>query len=65
MATVSVPTPLVKRMQAAEKKGTEVEEGVAIAREIAAEVRPLVQGIQVVATGSRVDSALSVLKSLG
>ena len=61
MADVPVPEPLVKRMQQAEKKGTEAEEGLAIARELALAVRPLVHGVQLIVAAGRVDAALGVL----
>ena len=61
MANVPVPPPLVARMRAAEAKGTEAAEGIAIARELAAALRPMVQGLQVVAPEGRVDAALAVL----
>ncbi len=61
MASVPVPRPIVERMRAAEARGTEKEEGLAIAREVAAALRPHVQGIQVVASADQVEDALSVL----
>ncbi|MCI0340265.1 MAG: bifunctional homocysteine S-methyltransferase/methylenetetrahydrofolate reductase [Planctomycetales bacterium] len=61
MAQVRVPAPIVERMRAAEAKGTEADEGIAIARELAAALRPLVRGLQVAAPGGRVDAALAVL----
>jgi homocysteine S-methyltransferase len=61
MADVPVPEPLVRRMQRAEKKGTEAEEGLAIARELALAVRPLVHGVQLIVAAGRVDAALEVL----
>ncbi len=59
-----VPSSVLKRMEAAQAKGSEAarEEGVAIARETLARVRPLVQGIQVSPPMGRVDLALSVLE---
>ncbi|HEX5136753.1 MAG TPA: bifunctional homocysteine S-methyltransferase/methylenetetrahydrofolate reductase [Planctomycetota bacterium] len=49
MADVPVPKDLVRRMGEAEGRGEEEAEGVAIARELCAAVRPLVQGILVAA----------------
>ena len=64
LASVSVPEPLVERMRQAEARGDEEAEGLAISRELLAEIRPLVQGIQVVAPSGRIDLALAVLESL-
>jgi homocysteine S-methyltransferase len=64
MADVPVPAEIVRRMQAAEKDGTEAAEGIAIARELAVAVRPLVQGLQVVVPGGSVPTALAVLEAL-
>ncbi len=64
MADVPVPEALVQRMQEAEKNGTEAPEGLAIARELALAVRPLVQGIQVYVPGGQLDTALAVLEAL-
>ena len=63
LAEVPVPEALVRRMQEAEENGREQEEGLAIARELAAAVRPLVQGIQIVAPDLAVERALAVLAS--
>ena len=64
LASVSVPEPLVERMRQAEARDEEEAEGLAICRELAAEIRPLVRGIQVVAPRGRIDLALAVLESL-
>jgi len=61
---VPVPADLVRRMQEAEGTGSEVEEGIAIARELALAVKPFVQGIQVYVPEGRVDTALAVLEAL-
>jgi len=61
LAEVPVPAELVKRMQQAEKDGREIEEGIAIARELAVAIKPQVQGIQIVAPDLKVESALAVL----
>lgn len=65
LAEVPVPAELVKRMQQAERDGREVEEGVAIAQEVATAIKQMVQGIQVVAPGLEVKSALQVLEGVG
>jgi len=63
-SAVPVPAELVERMRAAEAAGTEEAEGTLIARELAAAIRPQVQGLQVVAPAGRVDLALQVLDAL-
>ena len=64
LASVSVPEPLVERMRRAESRGDEEAEGLAISRELAAELLPLVQGIQVAAPSGRIDLALAVLEDV-
>jgi homocysteine S-methyltransferase len=61
---VSVPEEVLARMRAAQEKGKEaaLAEGVQIAREMLARVRPLVQGVQVSAPFGRVEVALDVLR---
>jgi homocysteine S-methyltransferase len=60
---VRVPDEVVERMRIAELAGRAADEGVTIAREIAAEVRPLVQGIQISGGASAVERVLSVAES--
>ncbi len=59
---VSVPASVIDRMRAAQDKGKEASlaEGVAIAKEMLARVRPMVQGAQVSAPFGRVPVALEV-----
>ncbi len=64
MADVPVPSQLVQRMQRAENNGTESQEGLAIARELAVAVRGIVQGIQVYVPGGQLETALAVLEAL-
>jgi homocysteine S-methyltransferase len=59
-----VPPALVRRMEQAEERGTEAEEGLAIARELVLAVRPLVQGIQIRVVGGEVETALAVLDAV-
>ena len=61
---VTVPPPVLERMRRAQEGGKEaaLAEGVAIAREMLARVRPLVQGAQVSAPFGRVAVALEVLR---
>jgi 5,10-methylenetetrahydrofolate reductase len=62
---VRVPEAVVERMQRADANGHAAAEGLAIAREIAAEIRPLVQGIQISTTGNSIESALGVIEAMG
>ncbi len=59
-----VPERLMDRMRRADRPGGAPAEGVAIAREIAAALRPMVQGLQVSTPSGNVDSALAVLDGL-
>jgi methionine synthase I (cobalamin-dependent)/5,10-methylenetetrahydrofolate reductase len=61
---VRVPEVVVERMRRADANGHAAAEGLAIAREIAAEVRPLVQGIQISSTGESIEAALGVIDGL-
>jgi methionine synthase / methylenetetrahydrofolate reductase(NADPH) len=61
---VRVPDGIVARMQRAEDAGTAAAEGRAIAREIAAEIRPLVQGIQISTSPGAVETALEVMEAV-
>ena len=62
---VRVPDAVVERMQRAEEAGRAAEEGLAIAREIAAEIRPLVQGVQISTAAGAVDAALGLIEAVG
>jgi 5,10-methylenetetrahydrofolate reductase len=59
---VSVPQEIIDRMRRANEKSKEhaVAEGIAIAREMLARVRPIVQGVQVSAPFGKVELALEV-----
>jgi homocysteine S-methyltransferase len=61
---VSVPSVIVDRMRRAEATGRAAAEGLTIAREIAAEIRPLVQGIQISPAGDSIESALGVMEAV-
>jgi hypothetical protein len=50
-------------MKRAEDEGRAAAEGLAIAREMMAAVRPLVQGVQISTAAGVVDSALDVIES--
>jgi homocysteine S-methyltransferase len=58
---VRVPEDVVERMRRAEADGRAAAEGLAIAREVAMEIRPLVQGFQIATAAGTVDSALAVI----
>ena len=62
---VHVPAEVVERMARAEASGRAAAEGLAIAREIAAEIRPLVQGIQISTAAGSVETALGVIEAVG
>jgi homocysteine S-methyltransferase len=62
---VRVPAALVERMRAADAQGRAPEEGIAIARELVAAVRPLVSGVQVGTAGRQFSSILGVLEAIG
>jgi methionine synthase / methylenetetrahydrofolate reductase(NADPH) len=57
---VRVPDAVVERMRRADADGRAAEEGMAIAREIAAGVRPLVRGLQISTALKAVDMALAL-----
>jgi len=61
---VRVPDAIVDRMRRAEAAGHAQAEGLAIAREIAAEIRPLVQGIDISTAGGSIESALGVMEAV-
>jgi len=61
---VRVPDEVVDRMRRAEEAGRAAAEGLAIAREIATEIRPLVQGIQISAAGGAVEAVLEVMEAV-
>ena len=58
---VKVPDAIIERMRRAESSGRAAMEGLAIAREIAAGIRPLVQGIQISAMAGPIETALEVI----
>jgi homocysteine S-methyltransferase len=60
---VHVPADVVERMARAEAGGGAAAEGLAIAREIAAEIRPMVQGIQISTAAGSVGTALGVIEA--
>jgi 5,10-methylenetetrahydrofolate reductase len=61
---VHVPDALLDRMRRADGLEAAAREGIAIAREIAAELRGVVQGVQVSTQSGDIDAALAVLDGL-
>jgi homocysteine S-methyltransferase len=61
---VRVPDRLLERMRNVDRPDAAAAEGVAIAREIAAELRGAVQGVQVSTQSGDVDAALAVIDGL-
>ncbi|MBI3492610.1 MAG: bifunctional homocysteine S-methyltransferase/methylenetetrahydrofolate reductase [Acidobacteria bacterium] len=61
---VRVPDGLLDRMRRADGADAAAREGIAIAREIAADLRGIVQGVQVSTPSGDVDAAMAVLDGL-
>ena len=61
---VRVPDALVERMRRADSDAAGSREGIAIAREIAAGLRPIVQGFQISTSSGDIDQAVAVLDGL-
>ncbi|MGH9308941.1 MAG: bifunctional homocysteine S-methyltransferase/methylenetetrahydrofolate reductase [Vicinamibacterales bacterium] len=61
---VRVPDAVVERMRRAEAAGQAAAEGVAIAREVVSEIRPLVQGLQISTAAGAVEAALRVMEEV-
>ncbi len=63
---IEVPDWILERMRVASEEGKEagMEEGLAIARDMVAELQPHVQGVQVSAPFGKVDFALEVFEAL-
>jgi homocysteine S-methyltransferase len=61
---VRVPDEVVERMRRADLAGTARAEGLAIAREIAAAVRPFVQGLQISTAAGAAEIALEMLDGI-
>jgi len=62
---VSVPDEIITRMSRATTGEAGRAEGIAIAREMLASVRDMVQGAQISAPQGRYSSAMDVLEALG
>ena len=63
--SVRVPEAVVDRMRKADGEGRARDEGLAIAREIATEIRPLVQGFQISTAPKAMEMALGLIETLG
>ena len=61
---VRVPDHIIERMRKAEMADRAADEGIAIAREIVAAVRPMVQGIQISTALDAVPTALAVMQAV-
>jgi homocysteine S-methyltransferase len=61
---VRVPEPIMDRMRRADGADAATAEGIAIAREIAASLKQLVQGVQVSTPSGNIDAALAVVDGL-
>jgi homocysteine S-methyltransferase len=62
---VHVPEGVLDRMRRAEAAGRAAEEGLTIAREIAAEIRPLVRGVQISTAPKALDMAMALVEAVG
>ncbi len=60
---VNVPDIVLDRMREADAAGRAADEGIAIAREVIAGIRPLVQGLQITTAAGAIESALDVLET--
>jgi homocysteine S-methyltransferase len=62
---IHVPEAVLDRMRRADGEGRAADEGLAIAREIAAEIRPVVQGVQISTAPKAIDMALDLIEGAG
>jgi homocysteine S-methyltransferase len=60
---VRVPDSVIERMRRADGRGEAAAEGLAIAREVTGEIRPLVQGLQISSTSGAVEAVLGVIEA--
>ena len=61
---VRVPDAVLERMRRAADGNGAAAEGIAIARELGAELRAVVQGVHIAAPSGRVEDALAVLSGI-
>jgi homocysteine S-methyltransferase len=59
-----VPRPYLERIEQADAQGRAGDEGTAIALELAAALRPMVQGIQVAVSRDRLDAARAIVDAV-
>jgi len=64
MPEIRVPDALLARMRRADGPEAAAAEGLAIAREIAARIKPMVQGIQLASSSGALDPVLGVIDAL-
>jgi homocysteine S-methyltransferase len=62
---IHVPEVILERMRQADVEGHAADEGLAIAREIAAEIRPTVRGVQISTAPKALDMALALVEAVG
>ena len=60
---VSIPMDIQERMKRCEEKEAGIQEGIRIAREIIAEIRSRIHGVQISPPFGRLETALSILES--
>ncbi len=60
---IRVPDAILERMRRADAASRAADEGLAIAREIASQIRPLVQGVQISTTLKSINLALRVIEA--
>jgi homocysteine S-methyltransferase len=61
---VTVPERVLDQMREADAAGRAASEGVSIARQVVAAVRPMVQGIQISTAAGTVDAAIDVIETV-
>ena len=62
---VHVPDTILERMRRADAAGRAADEGLAIAREVAAEIRPLVRGVQISTAPKALEMAMALVEAVG
>jgi methionine synthase / methylenetetrahydrofolate reductase(NADPH) len=62
---VHIPEAILDRMRRADAGGRAADEGLAIAREIAAEIRPLVRGVQISTAPKALEMAMALVEAVG
>jgi len=61
---VTVPEAVIERMRTADAAGRAATEGIAIAQEVVAAIRSMVQGIQITTAGGAIDAAIEVIETV-